>query len=245
MYGKDALLQLAAEYEVCNKCQVLEMSRTAGPVFGSGSSSGPFMVVGGHPSRDEEAFGSPFMGDSGRLFMEILAKAWWPTDALVDITNIQEEETYFELLREYLEDYIFWTNVVLCPTPENRTPSAKEKTNCADRLTRTIYAVDPVLIIAAGKTAATALVGKNVNIADKHGTLFDTSVKSPVTGQDVRYPVLVTLDPGSLLKSGTQNLVKRRKGVVYETIQDIRYAFALIQLLYRDEYNKDFLEKNK
>jgi uracil-DNA glycosylase family 4 len=241
--GRTALLELESSYAGCEKCQLLVKSREQ-VVFGSGSSRANILIVGEAPGAAEDYEGVPHVGDAGKLLMDVLARAWPAADDpnLSEISNIREDSTYFELLRQYLDAHVFWTNAVLCKTADGRPPSAVEVKNCSDRLHRTIYAVDPALIVATGKTAASALVGKAVAISEKRGTIFDIAVPSPVTGALVRYPMLAILCPGYLLKEGDQRLVKKKQGKTYDTIQDMKYALGLLHRLFNDYYDRSFLE---
>ena len=240
--GKHALIELSEEYDGCEKCPLLVKSRTQ-VVFGGGSSTAPIVIVGEAPGAEEDEEGAVFIGDCGQLFMDVIAKAWPPCPEMAEISKIGEDKTYFHRLRDYLDEYIFWTNTGLCRPEDNRTPTATEVKNCLDRLHRSIYAVDPVLIIAAGKVAASALVGKSVAITEKRGRIFDIAIPSPVTGNPVRYPMLAILHPSYLLRQGDQKLVKKKQGVTYQTIKDLEYGFGLVDQLYRDAYGRPFLEK--
>ena len=234
MWGLDALVELLEEYDVCERCQALCLSRSQ-VVFGCGSASADIMIVGEGPGAVEDHEGVPFVGDSGQLLMDLIANAWPDTDAVRDVRLIEDDTRFFEELREYLDKFIFWTNVVLCRPEENRTPATEEVKNCRDRLHKTIYAVDPLLIIATGKAAATALVGRSVQITAKQGQLMDVTIKSPVSGEDIRYPMMPILHPAYLLRRGDQKLVKRKQGDTYATIQHLKYAIFLLEEQYRDQ----------
>ena len=145
--GKKALIDLSEAYADCDLCPLLCASRSE-VVFGSGAASAPIVVVGEAPGGVEDAEGTAFVGDSGQLLMDLLAKAWPDDEELKQIRKIEEDSHYFRELREYLDRFIFWTNSTLCRPPEGRNPTPQELKNCRDRLDRTIYAVDPLLIIA-------------------------------------------------------------------------------------------------
>lgn len=235
-------MELGEEYADCDRCTNLCASRKR-VVFGSGSSSAPIMVVGEAPGNTEDEEGVTFVGEGGQLLMSMLATAWPKDDRMAEIKRIQEDGPYFEELREYLDDYIFWTNAALCHPPENRNPTSQELKNCASRLHRAIYAVDPLLIIAAGKIPASLLMGKSVQITDRHGDIFDIKIPSPVTGDPVRYPMLAILHPAFLLRQGDQPLVKKKKGTTYETIEDLRRGLEVLQRLHIQAYGHSFLER--
>lgn len=233
--GREALIDLLDEYRSCSRCSLLTQSRTQ-VVFGGGNSKAPLLVVGEAPGVAEDATGIPFWGESGRLLMWMLADAWPPgNERLARIRAdgaSQHDDDYFEVLRDFLEDYVFWTNLVLCHPAENRDPQRAEVKECSDRLNRTIYAVDPQLIIATGKIAVNALLkqGREVAITDSkvHGRIFDIWIPSPVTGERVRYPMLALLHPAYLLRKGDLSLVKSKKGETYATIEDLREALRLL-----------------
>lgn len=218
---------LLDEYSRCEACDLLCESRVQ-PVFGSGSVSARIVYVGEAPGIEDDEAGTPFEGPAGRLLLQLFMKAWWQSSELEELEGIEDNDLFFEKLREFLEGRIFFTNAVMCRPEDDRTPSAKEVKACRDRLHRTIYAIDPLLVIAGGKVAASALLGKKVAIMDKRGGLMDIGIESPVTGEKVRYAMLPTLSSGFLLRKGDGPLVKEGRGHTYETIQDLQYALSII-----------------
>lgn len=227
MVGKEALRLLYEEHRNCDKCTLLCESRLQ-PVFGSGSASADIVFVGESPGEQEDEENETLMGKSGRLLLQLFDMSWPNPERLSELREIQDNERYFASLKDFLEEYVFFTNTILCRSAENRTPSKEEIKNCRTRLENTIYAIDPLLVIAAGKTAATTLLGKNVSILDKRGTIFDISVTSPSTGKKVRYPMLAILSPSYLLRKGDKSLVRQGQGDTHSTIQDLKYGLDLI-----------------
>lgn len=241
-HGLDAVLQLTEEYEDCEACPLLCKSRSQ-VIIGSGSVSANLMVIGEAPGGEEDEVGVPFVGKSGRLLMELFRYVWPRTAEIEEITRIPNgyEDEYFEALRDYLDQYIFWTNVVCCwPGEDNRQPSTNEIKACRSRLHRLIYAVDPMLIIASGKLAISALVGKVIGIQTKRGEFFDVKIPSPVTGNPVRYPALATLHPSFLLRKGDSKLIDKEKGLTYDTLQDLKYGLSILDKQYQELYNTNF-----
>ena len=228
MIGKRWLEALKAEYDRCERCPALCESRTL-PVFGTGSVSADILYVGSAPSVDEDEQGLPFVGEAGKVLLQLFEKKWPKDEELDAIREIDEDESFFEALEDFLYARVFITNSILCRPEDDRTPSATELRECRDRLHRTIYAVDPIIILAGGKTAASNLVGKKVNIFDRRGDLMDITIKSPVTGRDVRYPMLPVLDCGLLVRKGDKKLVKEKRGYTYETLGDFGYAMDIVK----------------
>lgn len=230
--GVEALGLLYEEYETCELCPALCTRRT-GIVFGSGSSRAKVLVVGEAPGEDEDLVGVPFVGASGQRLMAMMARALPQTPRLAEIRQIRQDDAFHRTLREYLDEFMFFTNVVMCrPTDEetgkNRKPTTQEIKNCKERLTRLIYAVDPDLIIAAGKKAAAALLGKSLSIVNENGRIYDIRLDSPVTGKPVRYAMMAMVHPSYLLQVGDDALIAHKKGKTYETIQALSRAFQLL-----------------
>lgn len=227
MVGFSALRALNDEYKKCSRCPRLCASRTQ-PVFGTGSVTADIVYVGGAPAAEEDVEGLPFVGPAGRLLLQLFEKVW-PTDDEIDaIRQVDDNDAYFDMLSDYMMRRIFLTNAVLCRPEDDRVPSATELKECRDRLHQTIYAIDPILIIAGGKTAASHLVGKNVNILEKRGELMDITITSPSTDREVRYAMLPVLDCGFLLRKGDSALVKEKKGHTFDTLGDFRYALEIV-----------------
>lgn len=244
--GLPALQKLAEEYAGCENCEALCQSRTQ-VVFGGGSSRADLLIVADAPGDHEDDQGVPLVGPAGRLLMDLLANVWPQDDTLDSIRAIEADHAskdpefqYFESLRDYFDDHIFWCNVICCRTEDNRQPSNTELKNCAERLRRTIYAVDPLLIVALGKTAGQLLLGKNLAITEKRGTVFDIHIASPVTGKPVRYPMMAALSPAYLLRKGDQMLIPKKTGDTYATMQDLKYALSLLTSEYQDLYGTNF-----
>ena len=111
--------------------------RVLGPL--NGSPQAKVMLVGEAPGRrGAERTGVPFQGDeSGRRLDLLLAAAGWERSQL------------------------FITNAVLCnPRDEagrNRPPSRLELSNCRDHLAATLAVCEPILAVALGRRALSAL----------------------------------------------------------------------------------------
>ena len=244
-WGLEAVQDLAMEYETCTRCPVLCETRT-GVIIGGGNVRADLMIIGEAPGAEEDDAGVPFIGRGGRLLMEIFFMKWPRTEEILDIDEIPntQQEKFFQALRDYLDDHIFWTNIIACwPGETKRSASAKEIKACKERLHRLIYAVDPMLIIATGGTAVSALVGKKIGVVTNRGTIFDIEVVSPSTGRPVRYPVMALLHPGYLLKKGDQSLVADKKGETWNTMEDIEYAMTLLEEQYQTLFGTSFPDR--
>jgi DNA polymerase len=86
---------------------------------------------------------------------------------------------------------VYIANIVKCRPPDNRTPEAGEIATCLPYLQSQITLIQPKLIVALGKTAANALLGREATLGSLRGRLHDyNGIK-----------LLITYHPAYLLRS--------------------------------------------
>ena len=161
--GWDELRVLAAQCRACGLCQQRKQA-----VFGVGSETAPWLFIGEGPGADEDEQGDPFVGQAGRLLDSMLTAIG---------------------CRRGREVYI--ANVVKCRPPGNRTPTHEEASACAPFLDRQIELLQPKLIVALGKTAATRLLATDASLASLRGKVHAYR----------GIPVVVTYHPAYLLRT--------------------------------------------
>ncbi|MDD5384761.1 MAG: uracil-DNA glycosylase [Gallionella sp.] len=137
-------------------------------VFGVGDEQAEWLFVGEGPGADEDTQGEPFVGQAGKLL----------DNMLLAIKLKRGKNVYI-------------ANIVKCRPPNNRTPQADEIATCLPYLQRQIELIKPKLIVALGKTAATALLGRDAVLGSLRGTLHDYC----------GIPLVVTYHPAYLLRS--------------------------------------------
>ena len=140
-------------------------------VFGVGDEHAGWLFVGEGPGADEDAQGEPFVGQAGRLLDNILLAI---------------------KLKRGKNVYI--ANIVKCRPPGNRNPDAEEIAQCLPYLLRQIELIKPKLIVALGKTASTALLGKDAPLGSLRGKVHDFN----------GIPLVVTYHPAYLLRSPSE-----------------------------------------
>jgi uracil-DNA glycosylase len=140
-------------------------------VFGVGDEKADWLFVGEGPGADEDALGEPFVGQAGKLLDNMLAAI---------------------KLKRGKNVYI--ANIVKCRPPGNRNPEANEIAQCLPYLERQIALIQPRLIVALGKVAANALLGRDATIASLRGMLHDYH----------GIPLIVTYHPAYLLRSPSE-----------------------------------------
>jgi DNA polymerase len=137
-------------------------------VFGVGDEKASWLFVGEGPGADEDAQGEPFVGQAGKLL----------DNMLMAIKLKRGKDVYIG-------------NIVKCRPPGNRTPEADEIATCLPYLQRQIELIQPKIIVALGKTAATALIGKDATLASLRGRQHDYHGT----------PLIITYHPAYLLRT--------------------------------------------
>ena len=187
-WGADPSLEdVRAVLGDCTRCRLHE-ARTH-IVFGDGNPDADLMFVGEGPGENEDRRGLPFVGRAGELLTQMIEKG----------LGLQRSDVYI-------------CNVVKCRPPGNRTPLADEVATCSGFLDGQISAVQPRVIVALGKPAASLLLGRNVPITKVRGTWHDYH----------GIPLMPTFHPAYILRQYT---VENRRRVW----DDLKAALARAQ----------------
>lgn len=183
----DYLDKLKEHYSDCKSCEAIA-PHIKHKVWGEGPENALIMAVGEAPGAEEDNQGRPFVGAAGQTLTDLLAECEIPRDS------------------------IYITNALICrPTApgqqvqyKNRAPTAAEIANCRERLISEILHVDPVIILALGKTASNALLGKSVALDKIRGEIIDITIETS-NELVVKYPMLTTFHPSYLMTYAKPN----------------------------------------
>jgi len=167
--ANDTIEKITEEIKICKNCPLHEKRLNAAP--GEGVLQPIVMVIGEGPGEDEDKQGRPFVGKAGQLLDKMLSSI-----GLSRTTNC------------------FIANIVKCRPPQNREPYPEEIAYCDHFLKRQISVLKPKFILAAGKTAAQALLNNTESIGNMRSVLKELTIGSSV------YPLLVTYHPAALLR---------------------------------------------
>jgi uracil-DNA glycosylase len=162
--GDDSLERIVLEVSACAACRLSARRNRAVP--GMGVPSPLVLVVGEGPGAEEDAQGLPFVGPAGQLLDKMLQS----------ISLSRQENCYI-------------ANIVKCRPPGNRTPESDESAACLPFLVRQIAILKPRFILAAGRTAAQALLGTSEGINKLRGRRLDYR----------GIPLMATFHPSALL----------------------------------------------
>jgi DNA polymerase len=159
-------VELKQMVRTCTDCPLHASRRQS--VFGVGDENADWLFIGEGPGAEEDARGEPFVGQAGRLLDNMLAAIG---------------------LKRGHDVYI--ANVLKCRPPGNRVPEPLEAARCEPYLLRQIQLIEPKLIVALGKTAASNLLHTEASIGSLRGRLHDFRGT----------PLLVTYHPAYLLRN--------------------------------------------
>lgn len=163
------LENVRAELGDCARCKLSEGRNHI--VFGSGNPNADLVFVGEGPGKDEDEQGFPFVGRAGRKLTEIIEKG---------MNLNRERDTYI-------------CNIVKCRPPGNRDPEKDEISACKPFLLKQLHAIQPKVVVALGKPAASTLLGRNVPITRERGTWHEFE----------GFKLMLTFHPAYLLRSYT------------------------------------------
>lgn len=162
---KMTLEEIREEIGDCTRCKLHE-GRTK-LVFGEGNPKARLVFVGEGPGRDEDLQGRPFVGRAGQLLNKI-----------IEAMGLKREDVYI-------------CNVVKCRPPDNRTPEPDEMATCEQFLFKQIRAIDPVVIVCLGSTAAQSVLKSKLSLGSLRGKFH----------QFGRAKLMVTYHPAALLRN--------------------------------------------
>ena len=170
------LTQVKDELGDCTRCKLSQGRKNI--VFGSGNPKADLVFVGEGPGADEDEQGLPFVGRAGKKLTEIIEKG---------MNLNREKDTYI-------------CNIVKCRPPGNRDPEKDEIEACNPFLLQQLKAIQPKVVVALGKPAASTLLGRNVAITKERGTWHDYQ----------GFKLILTFHPAYLLRAYT---IENRKAV--------------------------------
>jgi DNA polymerase len=141
-------------------------------VFADGNPAAPLLIVGEAPGADEDRIGRPFVGRAGQLLDRMLAAIG------IDRSGA------------YIMNVLYWR------PPGNRKPTPGEIAACLPFVRRQIALVAPKVVLLAGGTATSALLGQE-GITRLRGRWFELAPG----GLPAPIPTLATFHPSYLLRT--------------------------------------------
>jgi uracil-DNA glycosylase family 4 len=130
--------ELRARVAACTRCALCN-TRTQ-TVFGVGSQTAEWLIVGEAPGADEDRQGEPFVGRAGQLL-----------NSMLHAIGLAREQVYI-------------ANILKCRPPGNRDPAANEAAECLPYLEQQIALLKPKILLAVGRIAAQNLLRTEVTL---------------------------------------------------------------------------------
>jgi len=158
---------LAGQVRGCTRCAELAATRRT-VVVGEAPPGARIALLGEAPGAQEDESGRPFVGRAGQLL-----------DACLDEAGLHR-------------DQVAVLNTLKCRPPGNRRPTATELGHCRPWLDAQLALVRPVVLVALGTTAATAVLGRLRTLAAAREQVHE------VQGRQV----LATYHPSAALRWG-------------------------------------------
>nr|WP_243457720.1 uracil-DNA glycosylase [Ottowia testudinis] len=182
--------QLEATVAACRACGLCA-GRTQ-TVFGTGSRTADWMVVGEAPGENEDRQGQPFVGQAGKLLDNMLA-ALGLSRQLEEAINSIAVRADSESASGQIDSKggVYIANVLKCRPPGNRNPQPDEIAECEPYLRRQVALVQPKIILAMGRFAVQSLLQTTEPIGRLRGRVH----------QYEGVPVIVTYHPAYLLRA--------------------------------------------
>jgi uracil-DNA glycosylase family protein len=186
---------IAAMRDAVQACRGCELWRDATQaVFGEGDPAAPMMLVGEQPGDREDLAGEPFVGPAGRILDAAVERAGIERDSLY-VTNAVKHFRFEERGKRRI----------------HKKPAVGHIDACRPWLEAEVRAVDPAVIVCLGATAARAVLGRSVGIAEARGQAFTAWGRK----------VVVTTHPAAIVRLRDAD---ERAAAIAELADDLAFA---------------------
>jgi uracil-DNA glycosylase len=156
-------------------CQGCDLYKNATQtVFGEGPRNAQIVLVGEQPGDQEDRQGHPFVGPAGRLLDRALEAAGIARDT-VYVTNAVKHFSWTQRGKRRM----------------HKRPREGQIDACNPWLAAELKVIKPRVVVCLGASAARAVFGKTVRVADYRGTFVETPL-API--------VFFTVHPSSILR---------------------------------------------
>jgi uracil-DNA glycosylase family protein len=160
-------------------CKACDLWRTGTQtVFGEGGRHADVVFVGEQPGDQEDIAGKPFVGPSGKLLDDALAKAGIDRST-VYVTNVVK--------------HFKWERAGKTNRRLHKNPNSAEIRACRPWLEVELELLKPRVVVCLGATAAKALLGASFRVTQQRG--------KPQRGTGLADMVIATVHPSSVLRA--------------------------------------------
>lgn len=168
-----SLKSLARAAKECQGCDLYV--RATQTVFGEGPRDAPVCFVGEQPGDQEDLAGRPFVGPAGRVLDQALEEAGIQRDQ-VYVTNAVKHFKFTMQGKRRL----------------HKKPDSREMSACRPWLEAELEAINPLVLVCLGATAAQSLLGRDFRITKQRGEFIES---------DWAPHVIATYHPSAILRA--------------------------------------------
>ncbi|MDJ0699499.1 MAG: UdgX family uracil-DNA binding protein [Woeseiaceae bacterium] len=187
---------LAASIRHCTRCRLCRMATAAVP--GEGAPGARLMIVGEQPGDHEDLTGRPFVGPAGRVLDDALAE-----------TGIDRDTVFLTNAVKHFKHTLRGKRRI------HQRPNVDEIETCRWWLANELGIVRPDVVLTLGETAARAVFGEPLKVADVRGKAINIG-ESTVA--------IATVHPAYLLRLPDRDEAREERALF---INDVRDALQL------------------
>jgi uracil-DNA glycosylase family protein len=190
--------KLSAAAHGCTGCDLYKNATQV--VFGEGPQRARVMFVGEQPGDQEDRAGAPFVGPAGALLDKALEDAGIPRTE-VYVTNAVKHFSWEPRGKRRI----------------HKKPRASEIRACRPWLEAEVRAIEPLVLVCLGASAAQALLGPQFKLMQNRGRLLS----SPLSER-----VIATIHPSAVLRAPDS---EGRRAAYDMLVTDLRVVAGILE----------------
>lgn len=243
--ARKTIEMLGQEWDNCTQCDLSQYRPGNVPVLIGGGEPGGFMFIGAAPTASDESNSAIYTGEAQKLLLDMVDRLQLYPAYFTNMVGCRSCAPVLDAKGEPRRR-IGWKGEDKGEMLMDQPPSPLQLHACRARVLEEIYIVDPLVIVALGQVAASALLGSSVNLRASHGVPFMMTVpgagtipllsgkkqvwerkvkgvlQRPTAPFPVRYHVVPTYDPTEL------NVLDTAKGNLFDTsAEDLKVARSM------------------
>jgi len=180
---------LGQDWKECDRCDLATLRPAGGIVFGGGVVPADYLIIGQHPSEDDESTGYAFSEE-----------AWAYLNKVMEVVGIDPDNTFKTHVLGCRPKVILPATETEEEQISERKPDKEEINACRPRLHQIIYQVDPRIIITMGllPLQVLATTGTRIRkISDAQKQLYVTQIQGQT--EKITYPIMAALGIDTIL----------------------------------------------
>jgi DNA polymerase len=148
----DKVARLKSIAKEIEDCEICKKDKSGKAVPGEGNPDADIVFVGEAPGKTEAKTGRPFVGRSGKFLRSLIREI-----------GFKEERVFITSPVKYL--------------PDRGTPSKSDINHGRLHLLKQLKIIDPKVIVLLGKVACFGVLGEQILISKRHGSVVEKNNK--------------------------------------------------------------------